>query len=457
MEASSERAERLKPARAGTRVHGAVLLGLVLLSLYAAAQTPSPAPQGGSVQDEPILDLDLLLERLGAMAPRPVPGVVRVLSGLDPTPGQELAGLDRELSNVDAERVLDLLERLKHEEIAADLKLVARTAASDRTTLGMLRILERFGSAEDLLGAARWTQLELEQSGSDALLEATLRDATQRILRRDARGFEWISGVIQSSSADVGLSLCRGAGETESLRALPVFASLLGWSANLDVGLLQQIGRLSTHCELPAEPRLQSVVRGFLGSDDPRIAREAAVVCARLEDFDAADALVDLLDGEDRSVSEASVWALETLTGLALGEDAGRWRTWLASEEQWLDETAPGLIAALQDPDAGQVVLALNELSRHRYQRATIASALLSGLEDERAEIRVLTCTALGRIGAKAALTALIESLDDPEEPVVNAAHAALCQISGRELPPDPQVWMALVAGERAASRPSEN
>jgi hypothetical protein len=439
---------------------GAVTLGLVLLSLYAAAQTPGPAPQGGSgrtVQAEPILDLDALLERLRSMAPRTVPGVVRVLSGLDPTPGQELSGLDRELSNVDGARVLDLLEPSRHDGITAELKLCARTAASDRTTLGMLRVLERFGSAEDLLGAARWTQSEIELYGSDALLEATLRDATHRILRRDARGFEWISGVIQSSRADVGSSLCRGAGDTDSLRALPVFANLLGWSADLDVGLLQQIGRLSAQCELPAEPRLQSVVRGFLGSDDPRVAREAAVVCARLEDFDAADVLVDLLDGEDRSVSEASAWALATLTGLAFGEDAGRWRTWLASEEQWLDEAAPGLTAALQDPDAGQVVLALNELSRHRYQRATLAAGLLPGLEDERADIRLLTCTALGRIGSKAALIALIESLDDPEQPVSNAAHAALCQISGRELPPDPQVWMALVAGEQAASRPAEN
>jgi hypothetical protein len=62
------------------------------------------------------------------------------------------------------------------------------------------------------------------------------------------------------------------------------------------------------------------------------------------------------------------------------------------------------------------------------------------------------------RWGASApSLTALVECLGDDEQSVVSAAHAALCQISGRELAADPQVWMASVAGERAASRQADN
>jgi hypothetical protein len=43
-----------------------------------------------------------------------------------------------------------------------------------------------------------------------------------------------------------------------------------------------------------------------------------------------ADALIDLLRDPDELIREAAVWSLESISGLALGADAGRWAAWWA-------------------------------------------------------------------------------------------------------------------------------
>jgi HEAT repeat protein len=222
-----------------------------------------------------------------------------------------------------------------------------------------------------------------------------------------------------------------------------VLGGLLGWNSSLDVSLLQQIARLAALGETASDPTLCGVVRGFLRSDEPGLACEAAIACGRLEDFDAADELVDLLESDERSVREASAWALGRLTGLAYQDDTQRWRAWLASEQAWLENEAPALIADLEHTDASRAIRCLGELSRRRYRRDELGAAMCVALDDERPEVRKLACTALARLGSKAVVPELIASLDDEDDEVTAAALAALRSITGMDLPAVSQVWKA--------------
>jgi hypothetical protein len=55
-----------------------------------------------------------------------------------------------------------------------------------------------------------------------------------------------------------------------------------------------------------------------------------------------SDVLIDLLGNDDQIPDEEVVWALEAISGLALGNDAGRWREWYertVGSGQWTVDT----------------------------------------------------------------------------------------------------------------------
>jgi hypothetical protein len=83
------------------------------------------------------------------------------------------------------------------------------------------------------------------------------------------------------------------------------------------------------HVRLALLERLIPLVRDR--SADPRQRTEAIREMGRAGYVLGADALIEVLDGDDRVPAEEPLWALEGISGLALGDDARRWsEAWLA-------------------------------------------------------------------------------------------------------------------------------
>ncbi len=265
--------------------------------------------------------------------------------------------------------------------------------------------------------------------------------------RRKARIWRWtrrLPELVRGADAEVAQALVMATADAVDPRGLDSLADLLGWDAEFNGIVLRQIGRLAESCVVPAKRRVLDAVRPFVLSDKASLARDAAIACAILEDFDAIDPLIELLGRQDESVLKAAAWALNRLTALSYPRDQARWRTWLVMENQWLTSVAPGLVQGLGDPESAQVVNALNELSSRRYRRDRIADWMTPVLRDARVEIRRLACTALGRLGSKAALADLVVCLNDGDSDVAREAWNSLRAITGKNLPQDARLWTVL-------------
>jgi HEAT repeat protein len=59
-------------------------------------------------------------------------------------------------------------------------------------------------------------------------------------------------------------------------------------------------------------------------------------------------------------------------------------------------------------------------------------------------EVRVQACSTLARLHSPHAIPALVEALQDREEPVRKAAWQALVELTGAEHPPESEAWLAL-------------
>lgn len=408
-----------------------------------AADAIQPSSRDAA-DDDSSAKFQAVLERLTALGSQAVPAAARVLSGLAPTPEEkglyDLGDLDDE----QAGRVLALLEPFGRERVVDGIETYARTYPGNGTATGILRMLEHFGRSEELELVVRVTEDELRGRSASTSLDTMLRETVTSILERDPDGFDWMVKLTRHAPDEVAVTLALAVADVGSPRGLGTLAELLGWDAEFDQVALRQIGRLAESCAGPVEESVRDATRRLLSADEIPLVREAVVAAGRIEDFEAMESLVDLLEHPDPSVRKACVWSLSRLSGLSFAADPTRWHAWLGMERRWMLGTGPVLVAELSSPDAAVVIHALNELSRRRYRRGEVAGWILPTLQDHREKVRGLACTALGRLGAREALPSLVTALDDPVEEVAIEAWTALQAISGHSLPPDPQVWRVL-------------
>ncbi|MFN0006332.1 MAG: HEAT repeat domain-containing protein [Planctomycetota bacterium] len=377
---------------------------------------------------------------------------MRVLSGIGPVPGEDgnydVADLDED----QVRAILDSLRQLDRRTLARELDSCARSSASDRTTLGILRVLARYGDSEDLRLAVHAANSRQQAGGMEPGLHAALRETVRRILGRDPRGYTSMTELLRRADEEVAYTVAVAVADAGLPRGLDTLTTLLGWKGEFNAVLLRQVGRLAAVCEAPAGRPVLAVVRSYLHSDEPREASEAAIASGRLEDFDALEPLIGLLRHADPVVQGSAAWSLSRMSGLSYPPDPTAWRAWLATEEEWMESVAPRLVRGLGDRDPAIVMEALNEFSRRRYRRDFVAGWITAVLDRGSAPLRRLACTALGRLGSKAAIPALTRCMGDSDLEVASEAMTSLKAITGRDLPPDPGIWTtfsSLDAGDR--------
>jgi len=312
-----------------------------------------------------------------------------------------------------------------------------------------LRLLAEIGRARDLGLAVR--AATSRGAAADSHVPVALERATRLLLERDRAALAEVESRLLQGPAEVAGPLVRATDALDPADALDWCARLVNRRSELGALLLAQMARIGeAHPDAVADS-VRDAARPFLGAADPALVKQAALTAGKLEDHDALEPLIALLDHEDPGVRASAHWALKQVTGMRFPEESRRWTAWYRAEARWFEDEAPELFAELDAPDP-RILHALNELARRRYQRPTLAGEVERVLDHDNARIRKMGCSVLRGIGGSAELPALVRRLDDENPDVVREAWQALKSLTGHDTPADAAAWREVLAA-RGGSR----
>ncbi len=326
--------------------------------------------------------------------------------------------------------LLPLLPSLSRPEVSSARRLAA---------LDWLGVVGNSNDLESVLALAM-----TDEQGTPLALEI-LRGSLQEILGRDARAFSVLGGAMRGFSLATVDACVQAVGRDGSALALSWLAEQLDSDRGIDLLLLSTIEELSRQVLLRADAKVSERVRRMLWSDDPQVLRKAALAVGKLEDFEAAERLIELLDHEQSCAREGAQRALALLSGFALPPDGEAWMAWYTSEVRWFDEEYDSLVRKLEEGGRAEAVHALLAIGTHRFDRHRMAVDIARALERPEPEVRQLVCKTLLALNSPLVLSELVLALDDPAPKVVDEAWKALRGITGKDLPQQAEAWMEVL------------
>lgn len=355
----------------------------------------------------------------------------------------EADGTARPPTLLERRTLLQALGRLGRDAV---LPLIERERIGDQGLSKTTRLaaLGEIGEASDLDRAVAIATPAGAREALEPGVADELRTTCERILRRDPGGCRRLRSLVAGSRVELARSMLEGAAATGTREALELLAGLLGLFPELDPFLLESVAAVGRRVHRPIDADVLEDVRHYLWESDATLRRDAVFAAGALRDEDAIARLVRLCL-EEPAATPVFCAALGEITGLGFGTQVDRWRTWYEKEKAWQRDEAPRLFATLQDGEVAAVGRALNELVQRRIFRREIADAVEPLLDRPEPAIRRRACMTLARTGSRAQLPRLVDLLDDEDDSVVRAAHAALVSLTDRDLPPTRDVWTRAV------------
>jgi HEAT repeat protein len=275
-------------------------------------------------------------------------------------------------------------------------------------------------------------------------VERAFEHALGELLDRRPQLCESVAGQMREADPSLLLPLVRQLARPRTPRQLELLADQLGRVPGADALLLGEIERAASGATLSVARRVRPRVRSLLGSADPLTCLAACRAVAALEDPEAVEALIVLLGSDHQALQAAALGSLERLTQRRLGPEAEPWSDWYAAEIAWWSGDAQRELLAVRRRVPRELAPAVMGLARGGLFREEIAPALTPLLRHRDPDVARLTASVLSTLGTRAALPALADVLAHADPAVAEGAHKALRRITGRDLGPDPDAWLAL-------------
>lgn len=433
----------------------AALLLLLGLTTPQAGDRTAPRPQHSVLRDDAGRELNRILRRsrdadrpthlelvdqleaLGADAIGPAIQILvqRSVPALDDATPQILSEPQRTL-------IVDALERWPAAPALERLEDELLAPPSFERAWAALHVWSALGDGRQLLRGAELAKAHLESKKRRELLRNAVQIATERLVRRRPDALVDLRAGYDSVDKRLRLPLLAGVGATGDARAAELFAHVLDTDEELAPAALAQAQVLARSPDPVVHERLCDELRERLSSEVPSVRIAAIRALGAQRDWRSVERMLDLLEQGASEEQTSVLWALRRATGLEWhGVDS--WRAWHASEERWREERLEFVLGQLSSNAQRQVVAALEESAAHPLFADRTAPWAVDALRATSPTVRRAAAAALARLDCPLAYPALIESLDDDDTQVAEAAHNALMSLSGRSLAPQADVWRA--------------
>ena len=296
--------------------------------------------------------------------------------------------------------------------------------------LAALHLLDLHGMVTEVSLARRVALGEPTRPEEDPELRNAFQSALTQMIRRDPRSLEALSR-LPVSPPGLRKAMCRAVGGAGNGEGIEWLSGLLDDPAVASVAL-QEIGRLAPEAPRESVLRVAMRIRPFLRRSDPGPRKHAIRVLADLHDAASVPDLIEILEVGTPGERKAAWSALRKMSGRQLPDRNSIWRSWFEEQQRWLREEGIVAIAGLGSEREADLVRAIGTLSERVLYRDFVVPELVPLLDaHDSPTIRAQVCLALGRLGSQQAVPALRVALDDPEEPVREAASQALRSLLG--------------------------
>ena len=261
-----------------------------------------------------------------------------------------------------------------------------------------------------------------------------------QLIERDAGTRGSLVHAYGDVPAGLQVELIRALGRSGTEEDLMALADLLGQSAETELLVLIEIGRVGAAVAHPIDEAIRESVRPYLSEADAQMRIEAAATVEKLEDYGAIGDLIRWTESDGRLVARART-ALRALVGKDRGSRAAAWSRWYEAELDWWQRTSQSDFDAIRMGGPARASRVLMELADRRIFRYELVDPVAEALKRSEPEIVVVACSVLGHLGARQAAPKLVEKLSSPDESVRLAAVRALQRITGLKLSSNPQAW----------------
>ena len=280
-----------------------------------------------------------------------------------------------------------------------------------------------------------------EHTLRSATVSGSIRIAVARAVASDPDAPAAISRCWSDLHDSWRPSILRALSEAGTGRATALLVRLADCDEQHRAAALAALAKVPLLAINRLDPMSWRRLRNRLESEDANVRRLAAAIVARGHDVDAFHELVVLLEDEDMLVRRGALQALRKMTGFRASADVVRWRWWYEQERGWRYDDIDDSVGLLESEDPRMVSGALGSLAQHRLFRAAFLADVHDVLGHKDAAVREIACRSLAALGSPASAGALLLLMDDPDERVRGAAHAALRAVTGLRHGPDRTVW----------------
>jgi HEAT repeat protein len=405
-----------------------------------------PMQLRGRVQEEATADL----VALGADA---VPTLFGFLAGTlegprpalrDATPSQ-IAAIDPDAIALEQDAIVSAaLLHLPSARVVDDVTAAATGGASLQTRLVAMRVL---GACDSPSAVDAWMEIASEIDEVElgrAFVRGPCESALGDVLARGPNAFAHLAPHVKALPRKLAPLVVRAVSGAGRAQGVDVLVSMLGRDRDLDLAILPEIASLAENALGGLTEQQLTWIRPFLGDEDWRIRREAAVALGRVHDARSYREIVGCLSDGHRLVQQAGLWSLRHMSGRDFDDDGERWRAWFEEETRWYETRGVARIESLRDPDPAVVMEAARDLVQRPLYKHEIAESLSTVLHSSNALLVTGVAEALAELGSPRAVRPLCAALSHSDPAVRRAAHAALRKLTGHSWPMASAEWARL-------------
>lgn len=297
------------------------------------------------------------------------------------------------------------------------------------------------GDVRELLALA----LDEDAEALDPRVGEALESALVSIASRHPDIFSSLEVQVHTVRPELLAVIVTAVGQTHDPRGVELLADIVDRREDLVALVSSQVRMLGPSRSLAVNTRLSASLRPHLEGGGANLQRATMMALAELEDYYSLPTLIELLGSEDAGLSENALWSLRRLTDLSYGADRERWAAWYEDELAWAQTGLRAERMRLNSSNPANAAAAIREYSRHRLFRHDLAMDVEVVLQRPETALRIAACETLAQLGSVYSMPALVDLMSDPRMALREAAGNALGRISGRELPAEPDAWLAVI------------